>query len=53
MLAGAQKARRKIADCLDNVKAMSRILDMGAVAPIGGIALLAGWLCLAWAAWKG
>jgi uncharacterized membrane protein YgdD (TMEM256/DUF423 family) len=26
---------------------------LGAVAPIGGIALLAGWLCLAWAAWKG
>jgi uncharacterized membrane protein YgdD (TMEM256/DUF423 family) len=26
---------------------------LGAVAPIGGIALLAGWLCLAWAVWKG
>jgi uncharacterized membrane protein YgdD (TMEM256/DUF423 family) len=25
---------------------------LGAIAPIGGIALLAGWLCLAWAAWK-
>jgi uncharacterized membrane protein YgdD (TMEM256/DUF423 family) len=25
---------------------------LGAVAPIGGTALLAGWLCLAWAAWK-
>jgi uncharacterized membrane protein YgdD (TMEM256/DUF423 family) len=26
---------------------------LGAVAPIGGLALLGGWLCLAWAAWKG
>jgi uncharacterized membrane protein YgdD (TMEM256/DUF423 family) len=25
----------------------------GAIAPIGGIAFLAGWICLAWAAWKG
>jgi len=26
---------------------------LGAVAPVGGLALLGGWLCLAWAAWKG
>ena len=25
----------------------------GAVTPIGGLALLGGWLCLAWAAWRG
>jgi len=25
---------------------------LGAFTPIGGLALLAGWLCLAWAAWK-
>jgi uncharacterized membrane protein YgdD (TMEM256/DUF423 family) len=26
---------------------------LGAVTPVGGLALLGGWLCLAWAAWKG
>ena len=26
---------------------------LGAITPFGGLALLAGWLCLAWAAWKG
>ncbi|MGQ0654684.1 MAG: DUF423 domain-containing protein [Betaproteobacteria bacterium] len=26
---------------------------LGAVAPVGGVALLAGWLFLAWGAWKG
>ena len=26
---------------------------LGAIAPFGGLTLLAGWLCLAWAAWKG
>ena len=25
---------------------------LGAVAPVGGLALLSGWLCLAWAVWK-
>jgi uncharacterized membrane protein YgdD (TMEM256/DUF423 family) len=25
---------------------------LGAVTPLGGLAFLAGWLCLAWAAWK-
>ena len=26
---------------------------LGAVAPVGGFALLAGWLCMAWAVWRG
>ena len=26
---------------------------LGAITPIGGIALLAGWACLGWAAWRG
>ena len=26
---------------------------LGAIAPVGGLALLAGWLCMAWAVWKG
>jgi uncharacterized membrane protein YgdD (TMEM256/DUF423 family) len=26
---------------------------LGAVAPVGGLAFLAGWACLAWGAWKG
>lgn len=26
---------------------------LGAITPIGGAAFLAGWLCLAWASWKG
>jgi uncharacterized membrane protein YgdD (TMEM256/DUF423 family) len=26
---------------------------VGAITPIGGLALLAGWLCLAWAVWRG
>ena len=26
---------------------------LGAITPIGGVALLAGWLCLAWGVWKG
>jgi uncharacterized membrane protein YgdD (TMEM256/DUF423 family) len=25
---------------------------LGAITPFGGLAFLAGWLCLAWAAWK-
>jgi uncharacterized membrane protein YgdD (TMEM256/DUF423 family) len=25
---------------------------LGAVTPLGGLALLAGWLCLAWSAWR-
>jgi uncharacterized membrane protein YgdD (TMEM256/DUF423 family) len=26
---------------------------LGAITPLGGLALLAGWLCLAWAVWRG
>ena len=26
---------------------------LGAITPIGGVAFLAGWLCLAWVAWRG
>ena len=26
---------------------------LGAVTPLGGLAFLGGWLCLAWGAWKG
>lgn len=35
------------------VLSLSGMRWLGAVAPIGGVALLAGWLCLAWAVWKG
>ena len=27
--------------------------SLGAITPLGGLALLAGWLCLVWAAWRG
>jgi len=26
---------------------------LGAITPFGGLALLAGWLCMAWAVWRG
>lgn len=26
---------------------------LGAITPLGGITFIAGWLCLAWAAWRG
>jgi uncharacterized membrane protein YgdD (TMEM256/DUF423 family) len=32
---------------------LSGVRWLGAITPLGGAALLAGWLCLAWAAWKG
>jgi uncharacterized membrane protein YgdD (TMEM256/DUF423 family) len=31
---------------------LSGVRALGIVTPIGGIALLAGWLCLAWAPWR-
>lgn len=31
---------------------MSGMRWPGAVTPLGGLALLAGWICLAWAVWK-
>ena len=27
--------------------------SLGAITPFGGLAFLVGWLCLAWAVWKG
>ena len=31
---------------------MSGIKWFGAITPLGGLSFLAGWLCLAWGAWK-
>jgi len=31
---------------------LSGVRWLGAITPLGGVAWLAGWLCLAWAAWK-
>ena len=31
---------------------LSGVRWLGAITPFGGVAFLAGWLCLAWAAWK-
>ena len=31
---------------------LSGIKGFGAITPLGGLAFLAGWACLAWAAWK-
>jgi uncharacterized membrane protein YgdD (TMEM256/DUF423 family) len=33
--------------------ALTDVKALGAITPIGGLALLAGWLWLAWAAWRG
>jgi uncharacterized membrane protein YgdD (TMEM256/DUF423 family) len=35
------------------VLALSGARSIGAITPFGGLAFLAGWLCLAWGAWKG
>lgn len=32
--------------------ALSGVRGLGAITPIGGVAFLAGWLCLAWACWR-
>jgi uncharacterized membrane protein YgdD (TMEM256/DUF423 family) len=32
--------------------ALSGVRWLGAITPFGGLAFLAGWLCLAWAAWQ-
>ncbi len=34
------------------VLSLTGIRGWGAVTPVGGLALLAGWACLAWAAWS-
>jgi uncharacterized membrane protein YgdD (TMEM256/DUF423 family) len=31
---------------------LSGVRSLGAITPIGGLAFLAGWLCLGWAAWR-
>jgi uncharacterized membrane protein YgdD (TMEM256/DUF423 family) len=33
--------------------ALTGVRALGAVTPLGGVAFIAGWLCLAWAAWRG
>jgi uncharacterized membrane protein YgdD (TMEM256/DUF423 family) len=35
------------------VLSLTGVRWLGAVTPIGGLAWLAAWLCLAWGAWKG
>jgi len=32
--------------------AVTGVRWLGAVTPLGGVAFIAGWLCLAWAAWR-
>jgi uncharacterized membrane protein YgdD (TMEM256/DUF423 family) len=32
---------------------VSGVRWLGAITPFGGVAFLAGWACLAWAAWRG
>lgn len=32
--------------------ALSGVRWIGAVTPLGGLAFIAGWLCMAWAAWR-
>jgi uncharacterized membrane protein YgdD (TMEM256/DUF423 family) len=32
---------------------LSGIRALGAITPLGGVAFIAGWLALAWAAWQG
>ncbi len=32
---------------------LSGVRWLGAITPLGGLTLLAGWLCLAWGSWRG
>jgi uncharacterized membrane protein YgdD (TMEM256/DUF423 family) len=32
---------------------VSGVRWLGAITPLGGVAFLAGWVCIAWAAWRG
>jgi len=32
---------------------LSEIRGLGAITPFGGLALVAGWLCMAWSVWRG
>jgi uncharacterized membrane protein YgdD (TMEM256/DUF423 family) len=32
--------------------ALTGVRALGAVTPLGGVAFIAGWFCLAWAAWR-
>ncbi len=32
--------------------ALSGVRVLGAITPLGGVAFIAGWLCLSWAAWR-
>jgi uncharacterized membrane protein YgdD (TMEM256/DUF423 family) len=34
------------------VLALTGVRSFGAVTPVGGVAFLAGWACLAWAGWR-
>lgn len=31
---------------------LTGVRGLGAITPLGGVAFIAGWLCLAWAAWR-
>lgn len=33
--------------------ALTGVRGLGAITPVGGVAWLAGWACLAWGAWRG
>jgi uncharacterized membrane protein YgdD (TMEM256/DUF423 family) len=35
------------------VLTLSGIRGFGAITPIGGVAFIVGWLCLAWGSWRG
>jgi uncharacterized membrane protein YgdD (TMEM256/DUF423 family) len=34
------------------VLVLTGVRGLGAITPLGGVAFIAGWLCLAWAAWR-